>query len=132
MNRLFAINKKIVFAIISGVITVVLFRWLFINFLSSLLMSLIIKNTPISQMQSIMTGSLGSDIHFALQFVSIIIGVFAGGIPGYFSKNKGWLYGLLVGIISSTIYLHIYPLLLIETSIGGWIGEKLANSRKSS
>ncbi len=93
-------------------------------------LSIVIKHTPVSEMSSALANFPRKTYDFALQLVSIMAVVFAGGIAGYFSKNKGWFYGILVGIISSIIYLHIYPTLLIGTSIGGWIGERLASSQK--
>lgn len=119
-------NKRILIAIFVGLIIILLRGWI-LSALSFLIVSVVIKYSSISQLPYNMV-VLSKTINF--QIISSVITIFAGGIVGYISRKYGWLYGIITGLIASVIYLNFYPLLLVETLIGGWLGEKLVNSRK--
>lgn len=119
-------NKRVLIAIFIGLIIIFLRGWA-LSTLSLLIASVVAQYSPMSQIPHNLA-TFSKIIN--LQVISSTITIFAGGIVGYISRKSGWLYGVITGLIASVIYLHFYPLLLAETLIGGWIGEKLANSRK--
>lgn len=119
-------NKRVLIAIFVGLIIILLRGWI-LSALSLSVASIVIQYSPASQIYRNL--AISSKI-INLQVISSIITIFAGGIVGYISRKFGWLYGLITGLIASTISLGFYPLLLVETLIGGWLGEKLANLRK--
>lgn len=119
-------NKRILIAVFVGLIIILLRGW-FLSILSLSIASIVIQYSPSSQIYRNL--AISSKI-INLQVISSIITIFAGGIVGYISRKYGWLYGIITGLIATAIYLGFYPLLLVETLIGGWLGEKLANLRK--
>lgn len=129
MTYSFIPDRKTILAIGLGVVTILL-RDRIISLFSALFFLLVAKITPVSQISSAIVNFPEVTANHMFQVVSSIITIFAGGIVGYLSKNKGWLYGALTGLFASAISLSFFPLLLIETLIGGWLGEKLANSQK--
>jgi len=122
-------NKKTLLTMAIGLVVILLIGGWILTLFSALFTWLIIRNTPISQMQSTFI-HFSIIEHYSLQVISIGIAIFAGGIVGYSSKKLGWFYGAIIGLLVSVIRFNFYPLLLIETLIGGWLGERIANSSK--